>query len=108
MNQSLKDYNSHVETIKKLTIDTYGEELTGFCYANFLPKISQGLILLHLMNPEKALPDMEMVLFSLVKESSKVPFDLLEQHLLTTGVISKILDEALELTLNAGFGDIEF
>jgi hypothetical protein len=51
---------------------------------------------------------MEMVLFSLVKEASKVPFALVEQHLVTPGVISKVMDEALELTENAGFGDIEF
>lgn len=108
MNKSLQEYNNHVETIKKLTVDTYGEDLTNYCHANFLPSISRAIMLLHLTDPAKALPDMEMVLFSLVKEASKVPFALVDQHLLTPGVISKVMDEALELTEDAGFGDIEF
>lgn len=107
MKKTVADYGAHVESIKKLTKDTYGDELVAFCYSEILPEISRGLLLLHLMNPSKALPDMEMVMFSLAKELSKVPADKRMKHLDTPKVLFRILDEALELTQNAGFGDIE-
>lgn len=108
MEKSLAEYTKHVQQIKKMTIDTYGAALVEHCHKNILPSISYGLIMLHLQDPEKPLPDMEMVLFSVVKEASTVPLNRVNEHFNTPEVIFRVLDEALELTTNAGFGDLEF
>lgn len=100
----LDAYTAHIQTIKKLTVDTYGKALTEYCHNNVLPTIAKGLMLLHLYNPGKKLPDLEMVLFCLVKEASTVSkFDKIALHISDTEVLFAILDEALELTEQAGF-----
>ena len=108
MQKTLAEYTKHVLQIKKMTIDTYGAALTEHCHKNILPGISFGLVMLHLQEPEKPLPDMEMVLFSVVKEASTVPLSRVDEHFNTPEVVFRVLDEALELTTNAGFGDLEF
>ena len=100
----LDGYTDHILTIKKLTVDTYGQALTDYCHANIFPGIASGLMLLHLQNPEKDLPDLEMVLFCLVKEASKfTKFKKTFKHINTQKVLFDLLDEALELTKQAGF-----
>ena len=100
----LDAYAAHIETIKKLTIDTYGLALTEYCHNNILPTISRGLMLLHFYNPGKKLPDLEMVLFCLVKEASTVSeLSKIGAHVSESEVLFAILDEALELTEQAGF-----
>lgn len=107
MQKTLAEYNKHVEEIKKLTVDTYGAELTDYCTSKLIPVFSTGLIMIHLQDPTRPLPDMEMVLFSVVKEASTVPLHRIVEHFNTMEIIFKVLDEALELTINAGFGDLD-
>jgi len=107
MKKTLEEYNLHVQDIKKLTVDTYGAHLTSYCTANLLPAFSFGIMMIHLQDPNRPLPDMEMVLFSTVKEASKVPFAQITKHFNTQEVLFRVLDEALELTTNAGFGDLD-
>ena len=107
MQKTLKEYDLHVQEIKKLIVDTYGATLTNYCKDNLLPAFSAGIMMLHLQDPTKPVPDMEMVLFSTVKEASKIPFAQINKHFNTQEVVFRVLDEALELTANAGFGDLD-
>ena len=42
----LDGYTDHILTIKKLTVDTYGQALTDYCHANIFPGIASGLMFL--------------------------------------------------------------
>jgi hypothetical protein len=107
MKKTLLEYDLHVQKIKKLAVDTYGAALTKHCNDNLLPVFSPGILMLYLLNPNKPLPDMEMVLLSAVEEASKVPFRKIKKHFSSQDVINKVLDKALELTLKDGFGDLD-
>jgi len=108
MKKTLREYDLHVQKIKKLTVDTYGAALTKHCNDTLLPAFSAGIMMLHLQDPNKPLPDMEMVLLSTAKEASKIPFKKIKKHFRSQDVVNRVLDEALELTATEGFGDLDF
>ena len=104
-------YNEHVGSIHKLVQDTYGVEYHAMAYAITTNLISPSLLIRHLATGDPV-PDPEYIMFSLAKDLSecKVVRSSFTQYLKkleNEAKINKLLDEAMELTENAGFGDIE-
>lgn len=104
-------YNEHVSSIHKLVQDTYGVEYHAMAYAITTNLISPSLLIRHLATGDPV-PDPEYIMFSLAKDLSECKvvrgsFTSYLKKLENEAKINKLLDEAMELTENAGFGDIE-
>ena len=109
--KTLENYNEHVVDIHKLVQDTYGVECHVMAYAITTNLISPSLLVKHLTTGEPV-PDPEYVMFSVAKDLKeckivKETFSDYLHGLLDQTKLHKVLDEAMELTENAGFGDIE-
>ena len=98
----LKKYNEHVELIIETARQSFGKAVVEECYTQYLPTVGLGLMMLHVQDPKKPLPDMEMVLFCMAKELSTIKPKYRASHMSKQSVINSILDEALEMTLDIG------
>lgn len=99
---NLEKYNEHVELIIQTARQSFGKALVEECYTNYLPVFGLSLMMLHIQDPKKPLPDMEMVLFCMAKELSTIKAKRRAEHLTKESVVNSILDEALEMTLDIG------
>lgn len=99
---NLQEYSEHVDVIVDAARQSFGKALVDECFTKYLPTVSLGLMMLHIQDPTKALPDMEMVLFCMAKELSTIKPKYRAKHLTKQSVINSILDEALEMTLDIG------
>lgn len=108
--KTLAEYNDHVQSIHKLVSDTYGVEYHAMANAITTQLISPLLLMRHLMTGDEV-PDPEYIMFSVAKDLSECQIDRdgLQEYVSSftdQEKIHKILDEAMELTDNAGFGDV--
>ena len=110
--KTLDVYNEHVTDIQKIIDDTYGGERRAMAYAITSQLISPVLLMRHFLTGELG-PDPEYVMFILAKDLTecqvvKGTFSKYLTGLKNPDKMSKLLDEAMELTENAGFGDISY
>ena len=110
--KTVSGYNEHVSDIHKLVLDTYGAEYHAMAYTITVNLISPNLLMRHLLTGDPV-PDPEYIMFSLAKDLSECKVTLNTFETYTSGLhkpekIHSILDEAMELTENAGFGDIQY
>ncbi len=108
--KTLTEYNEHVQSIHKLVSDTYGVEYHAMANAITIQLISPLLLMRHLMSGDEV-PDPEYIMFSVAKDLSECKVDRggLQDYVSSFAdqkKIHRILDEAMELTDNAGFGDV--
>jgi hypothetical protein len=101
-NIDLKEYEAHVETIKQVARQSFGAAVVEECLNKYIPIFSLSLMMLHIQDPKKPLPDMEMVLFCMAKELSTIKPKKRAAHIVKQSIINSILDEALEMTLDIG------
>ena len=109
--KTLAEYNEHVLSIHKLVSDTYGVEYHAMANAITIKLISPSLLMRHLLTGDEV-PDPEYIMFSVAKDLSecKVEIDEFQEYvssLANPDKIHGILNEAMELTDNAGFGDVQ-
>jgi hypothetical protein len=101
-NVDLKEYAAHVETITQVARQSFGAAVVEECLRDYIPIFSLSLIMLHIQDPKKPLPDMEMVLFCMAKELSTIKPKKRAVYIGKQAVVNSILDEALGLTLTIG------
>ena len=109
--KTLAEYNDHVQSIHKLVAETYGVTCHAMANAITIKLISPSLLMRHLLTGDEV-PDPEYVMFSVAKDLSEcqITEDTFEDYvsgLADPDKIDSILDEAMELTDNAGFGDVQ-
>jgi hypothetical protein len=109
--KTLAEYNEHVLSIHKLVKETYGVECHAMANAITTKLISPSLLMRHLLTGE-VVPDPEYIMFSVAKDLNQCQikedtFGDYVSSLADPDRIHGILDEAMELTDSAGFGDVE-